>query len=262
MGNFRLLSLTLLLVVLVLLNSCSSDNPTDNNQEGDFTFLNTGNWWLYEKYIIDSLGNKTGNSTNDSTYTDGTESILGKTAFKIKTISPGAEDVVNYCYTEGEKYFMYSDFVNQVINKMLVNLPVQLPISLDSMWVKMADYNSNSWLVKIDTIPPTEIFPPITISGTFTVSGEKGTTKNMTIESKSYTAQEFKLIFKFKGIISILPSVEQEFTITIHSWFDRKVGILLQTYDESKFNLGAVGSYTFEGFEKKLLKYSVTVPFE
>ena len=258
MRTFKLLTLAFLSLSFVILNSCSSDNPTDNNQQGNFTFLNVGNWWIYDRYIIDSLGNQTGNSTTDSTFITGNETILSKTAFKMKTVTTGSEDVENYCYTEGEKFFMYSDFVNQVITTMLKNLPVQLPFSLDSMWVTIADYNSNTWLVKIDTIPTTEIVPGISINGTFTVSGEKGVTKNIDVNSKTFNAHEFKLIFKFEGYVSLAPTIKQTFTITVHSWFDKKVGILLQTYDESKFNLASFGSYKFEGFERKLLRYNVT----
>jgi len=257
MRTIKLLTLSLLSIVFVVLSSCSSDNPTDNNQQGDFTFLKIGNWWINENYIIDSLGNKTGNSTTDSTFIAETEVKLGKTSFKLKTKVTGGEDVENYCYTEGEKVFLFSDFINRTIKTMMKDLPVELPIALEDMWFKIADYNSNSWLINIDTIPPTEIISGVTINGTFTVSGEKGVSKNMNVNSKSFSAQEFKLIFKFEGYVSLAPSVKQTFTITIHSWFDKKVGILLQTYDESKFILPIMGTYTFEGFEKKLLRYNV-----
>ncbi|TAL70409.1 MAG: hypothetical protein EPN82_02015 [Bacteroidetes bacterium] len=254
----KLLILTFSSFIIALLSSCSSDNPTNNTQQGKFEFLFDGNWWVYERYYIDSLGNrKSGNSYSDSTFIEGTEDILGKTAFKMKTVTEGSEDMENYCYTQGEQFFMYSDFVNQVLSSMLKNLPVELPISLDSIWVKIADYNSNTWLVKIDTVPSTEIAPGVSINGTFTVSGEKGITKNITVNSKTFNAQEFKLIFKFEGYISALPTVKQTFTITVHSWFDKKVGILLQTYDESKFTTPLMGTYTFEGFEKSLLRYNV-----
>src|SRR3972149_4068188 len=134
MRTFKLLTLALLSIVFVVLCSCSSDNPTDDNQQGDFTFLKIGNWWINENYIIDSLGNKTGNSTTDSTFIAETEVKLGKTSFKLKTKVTG-----------------------------------------------------------------------VTINGTFTISAEKGITKSITVNSKSFTAQEFKLIFKFKGYLSIMP---------------------------------------------------------
>lgn len=257
MRIFKLLVFTFLSITIISMISCSSENPTDNTQQGDFTFLKIGNWWINENYIIDSLGNKTGNSTTDSTFIAETEVKLGKTSFKLKTKVPGGEDVENYCYTEGEIFYMHSDFINQVTKTMLKNLPAELPLTLEDMWVKVADYKSNLWLINKDTIPPTEIVTGVTINGTFTISGEKGITKSITVNSKSFTAQEFKLIFKFEGYVNLIPGVPQTFTITVHSWFDKKVGILLQTYDESRFAIGLFGNYTFEGYEKKIIRYNV-----
>ncbi|MBI5325582.1 MAG: hypothetical protein HZB41_10000 [Ignavibacteriae bacterium] len=255
MRNFKLLILILSSIIIVFLNSCSGDNPTNTGQQGNFTFLNVGDWWIYERYLIDSTGNISGNKTIDSTFITETETVMGKLAFKMKTVTVGSEDEENYCYTEGEKFFIHSDFVNRQIEKLLEKLPIQLPISLDDMWVKIADYTSNSWLVKIDTIPATEIVPGVTITGTFTINGEKGIYKNMTVNSKSLSAQEFKLIFVFDGFIN--QSVKQSFKITVHTWFDKKVGILLQTNDQSRFDIPLSGSYVFEGYERNLIRYNI-----
>ncbi len=260
MRTFKLLTLALLSIVFIVLSSCSSDNPTNNNPQGDFAFLNIGNWWIYERYVIDSAGNKSGDSYFDSTFVTETEVVLGRTgAFKVKTENEGIEDIEDYYYTEGEKCFIHSDFINHTLKIMLKEMYDKLPISLEDMWVKLADYNNDSWLVKVDSIPPTEIVTGVTINGTFTISAEKGITKSMTVSSKSFTAQEFKLIFKFEGYMSLAPTNKLTFAITVHSWFDKKVGILLQTYDESKFAVPLFGTYMFEGFEKKLLRYNVVV---
>ena len=258
MNKLKLLIAFFSPILFGFLSSCSSDNSTNNTQPENIEFLLTGNYWIYERYYIDSLGNKkSGNSYSDSTFIEGKEDILGKNAFKMKTVTEGTDDVENYCYSEGEKFYMHSDFINSTLKEMLKDLYEKLPISIEDMWFCIADYTNNSWLIKIDTIPTTEIVSGISINGTFTINGEKGITKNISVGTKSFNAQEFKLILKFEGYISLLPTTKQAFTIRIHTWFDKKTGILLQTYDESKFAIPGLVTYPFEGFERKLIRYNV-----
>jgi len=75
------------LLLLAFVSSTLFIGCFKENQESvvypDFAMLKVGNYWIYQYFDIDSLGNATATNTYDSCYVEKDTTINGKTYFKI-----------------------------------------------------------------------------------------------------------------------------------------------------------------------------------
>ncbi len=85
--DMRYILIALISASVVLLNSCKKDKDESaasvpSNAAADYTPFKTGNYWVYERYQIDSSGNATAKGVFDSTYVTGDTVINGNTYYK------------------------------------------------------------------------------------------------------------------------------------------------------------------------------------
>ena len=258
MIKFKLFFTLFLFAGTVMFISCSKDdnntNPPVDNNPVNFESLKVGNYWIFENYNIDSLGNKTGSAETDSTYASGTVQKLGKTAYMLLNYSSDGtlKDTV-YSYEEGKTYFTHSSLINKKIAGFLDGFPVN-PFDLGDIWMKVADYDQSSWDIMSQNLVDYPVYLGATINGTFSLKAAKGTTKTVTINSNALTLQEFILTFNFKGTITMVTG-EKQFSVVAHLWFDKKAGLLITTFDNTNFDLGVLGGFPFQGTEKKAIRY-------
>lgn len=79
--------LSMIVAMTFLSTSCkkeSTPEPVNNNVivYPDFSMLDTGNYWIYQRFLIDSIGNETPQSIYDSCYIEKDTLINGKTYYK------------------------------------------------------------------------------------------------------------------------------------------------------------------------------------
>ncbi len=75
-----------LFALLVTTWSCKKDDETITENPttyDEYACLKTGNYWIYQQFTVDSLGNATPSDTYDSCYIEKDTLINGKTYFKL-----------------------------------------------------------------------------------------------------------------------------------------------------------------------------------
>ena len=114
----------LMVLPFIILIGCSKEelaeqnNPTNNQFEG-FMPLAVGNYWVYETYIIDPMGNETLSGNLDSAYVSRDTSIAGNTYYivegstmptsRIGTIIRNKNNsIVNYDNSDGSDYVLFT----------------------------------------------------------------------------------------------------------------------------------------------------------
>ena len=145
----------LLLIFVAALTSCSDDpisNPNDNNNTilKDFFPNKAGNYWIYESYLLNDDNEKIVETVKiDSMVNTGTELKAEKTADVYRTYNELKEEIsVQHYYKEDStKLFIHSDYINFLINKNLGGFPIELPFKISDSWLKIVDYNQNTWKV-------------------------------------------------------------------------------------------------------------------
>ncbi len=113
-----------LFALLITTWSCKKDDETITEEPttyDDYACLKTGNYWIYQQFTVDSLGNATPTDTYDSCYIEKDTLINGKTYFKLVQpsylgIIPGRlylRDSLHYVVDQsGAKYFSSIDFTS------------------------------------------------------------------------------------------------------------------------------------------------------
>ncbi len=80
MKHFQVISLA---CTLFIASSCKKDKPVDLTYP-DYSMLNVGNYWVYERFMVDSLGNATSLNQFDSCYIEKDTLLSGNTYFKMR----------------------------------------------------------------------------------------------------------------------------------------------------------------------------------
>ena len=119
-----------LLLMTAIIYSCSKDNtsvpaPTPSINYPNYSHLKTGNYWVYEQFKVDSLGNATAQNIFDSCYIAGDTVVKGKKyAIFVKPYfeSPFLptitleRDSLHYIVNEnGERLFSSQDYSNNLM---------------------------------------------------------------------------------------------------------------------------------------------------
>jgi len=258
---YKIISLiSFCILTLMVITSCSdkSTNPTTTKT---YFPLKTGSWWTYENYSLDNTGKrKTETIYIDSIAVTGSTLKLEKNATVLTSFEKGVKTEDNYFYSDGQKYYAHSSFVQPDLSKTSFNFP----INLDDQWLVIADFNSTEWSLTTKQISNADFPVPglgtAKINGTLTIKGQMGTTKVMTIEGviNNATANEFKLIYSFSGKISIgiLP-FDLKFTVYAHNWYVENIGLVQSVTDPLKISIPNIYSVDIDGTEAYLLKANI-----
>jgi hypothetical protein len=157
---------TLWMLSGLLISSCIISCKKDDDDNGttpvaDYTPMAVGDYWIYEHYRVDSLGNATPLGTTDSTYIE-KDTVINSSVY-YKMISPGLpgenrvyllRDSSHYLVSHtGEILFSSQNFTD-TLNEYYIVLQVTAPDTVARVIKKMADRN-------VDVTTP---------AGTFTTS--------------------------------------------------------------------------------------------
>lgn len=125
--------LTAFAALMLFTYACKEDEETPDPDPvvyDDYAMLKTGNYWIYEQFTVDSLGNATPLGIYDSCYIEKDTLINGKTYYKmfrpsylgmpptILYLRDSLHYVVDYT---GMKYFSSSDF-SSVFNYSVISM--------------------------------------------------------------------------------------------------------------------------------------------
>lgn len=218
-----------------------------------------GNYWVYESFDLDSLGNKDLSSRIvDSTVISGTQNLFGKNSNIYSTYhNIGGSSEANY-YTENGKY--YATLANV--------MPEQMPIPIDfaDAWIVIADPDSSTWTIFAQTLNDVEMPLPGgggtgKLNGKFTIKGEKGVNQTVNTgegQTISVMAQEYKILYSYAGTITLggvpIP-LQLNFTVTNHQWYGENIGLILDRVDQTTISVSIFYTFTINGSESDLLRY-------
>jgi hypothetical protein len=88
---------TVLIITTILITSCSKDSNTSPGPAFDYTPMNVGNYWVYQRFDIDSAGNGTSTSVFDSVYIEKDTVTVAGTYYKMIAPDPfSSVPVVSY----------------------------------------------------------------------------------------------------------------------------------------------------------------------
>lgn len=249
-----LVSITFL---ITLITSCSDNSTQPNDSHKDFFPLSLNTHWIYDRYLLDDQGKPIEiTRVQDSLVITKTALLLNKNCFEVSSFDFQNQLLEkNYYYYEADAYYAYSDYINNLFKKVGKALSFDIPISLPNKWLKIANFNQETWQVAVDTIPDVEIMTGVTIGGIMTITGEKGTALKDTVLGKLTDLQQFTLRINFAGKIKsafINGDVPINFVIT--NYYAKDYGLFKTKNDKTNIDY-KIGTATIDASESKLIKY-------
>lgn len=243
--------------MVVVLWSCKDNTTNPPASTKNYYPMTVGNYWVYQDYETDSLGNIIQNKMSiDSTYISGQTTKLGKQAYVFVTTTNDTAPSENYFYKDAAKLYTFSNFINSDATSNFFNI--------SDRWVLLADDNGSQWTVfdtTVTNLPLDFGGNTVNMSGRLTFSGQKGgmTTviwgKN---KDKSLQAQEFITNVKFTGTVTVLVPFNITMTSAIHTYYADNIGPVKTKMDPFKISTDLpIGSQTMGGYETFMINYNV-----
>ena len=140
---------TVIIITAILATACSKDSNTSPGSSPDYTPMKVGNYWVYQRFDIDSAGNATSTSAYDSVYIE-KDTLTGNGTY-YKKVAPnpfGSDPEVTYLKDsltylvdiKGNILFSSSDFTT-VFSESIIPGPNNDTIAYITR--KMEDKNVN-----------------------------------------------------------------------------------------------------------------------
>jgi hypothetical protein len=183
----RLHTITGFIFVIVLSSACKKEKdeipsetptPTPTTYE-NYTNLKVGNYWIYQEYSVDSLGNGSATSFFDSCYVEKDTIVNGNTYHKMVKLSSGGwpeietlllRDSLSYTVNQkGKVYFSSADFTS-VFNRnyMMASTSDTLCVYSSKMINLLENTNVPAGVFSTLEFRTTyKMFPPYTYGGTY-----------------------------------------------------------------------------------------------
>ena len=134
------ITLPFLVISCVSLLICSCEKPDDDNDQvtpvplvyENYSQLKVGNYWIYQRFEVDSLGNGIPTSVYDSCYVEKDTLINNQVYFKVFRPQPASANL-SYLYlrdslhytvsSSGEIVFSSLDFITIFADYYFINVP-------------------------------------------------------------------------------------------------------------------------------------------
>ena len=209
-----------------------------------------GSWWIYDRYLVDTLSQRTSTKFNDSTTVIAQTVKDGKNAnmsITYERVSRLPLDSVYQLYDNG-KFYYYSNLVR--------GLPEQ--------WLVGFDGSASTWEVGRQTLTNVELAPGYPLSGTLVSTGKVlSTTETMNINGQQIPVIKVQVTLNFNGsvIYSGFP-LPTTFTQTTNIWYAKGVGIAYEIEGPIKISVTGIMDFTvtqdmYPLFENTLIKYMI-----
>ncbi len=261
----NLILLMAIIMTVISLPSCSEDNPAESSSDITNYFpLILNSWWKYENHVLDSATSQPiGDAEYDSmAVTNNAAEKLGKTVTEFTTwdlVDSNAQaPVMDYFYMEGDKLYAFSSLIARQLD-LGSSLPI--PISIDEMWVKIADPGASSWQIFQQELTkiPIDIGIPVSFTGTFTISGNKKELITTEIAGNNVKTQRYEILFVIKGVVDtgILGNKDLIVEARYSVWFAEGVGIVRSELRPFKVVIPGLYEIPFEGTQSVLTDHLV-----
>lgn len=229
--------------------ACKSGTTNPSTTTPDYMPMSEGNYWVYERYQLDSTGNRTGNAAYDSSVVGAAIQLGGRTATPIYTYSSdGGSDTTYYSKDAEGNLWMYFTVDIGDIASGVANVP-----SIPARWVKVVSVGTeSSWTVLDTTITNVQVEGlPTPINVTVKVTISKAGTESITVGGKTYTAQKFTWNTQ---LTPSLPIFTANYTAT--DWAVSGVGYAKHT-DRIELAVPLIGMNIVNGNESTLIRFLV-----
>ncbi|MBI5325581.1 MAG: hypothetical protein HZB41_09995 [Ignavibacteriae bacterium] len=245
----------ILIIITLILNSCSGDNPSGSNGS---TLLptSTGTYWVYLDYSLDSNGNRTNaNPTIDSTIVTGPITLHDTSGTIFVSFSIDSNGISNgdttYYHTNNKKVFAFSNYFTNLIGGLAI--AIDLPIS--EQWIKLVDGEDEDWKVIEQEIPETDI-SGIKIKGNVTILGSKNGTEVINAESRNFNTTKFTLKLIFTGSVTIFSTtLPLNLERKTYLYFADNVGLIRSVIEPMKLDL--LPNMSLPGEEMILIRHHI-----
>jgi hypothetical protein len=260
MKNFsKFLTIALFAMALALSSCNNSTNTTTTPVEKNyFPMAGFNDYWIYEKYQLDTTSQKnvfkiSGSSTIDSISISNLAALmLNQTCAEFTTYnSANQQTIKDYFYsdvTNGQQLFCLSDYV---LPTEIRNSPIALPISIPSRWVLLADNASasNTWTLFDTTLSNVSYTIPnygsATINGDYKITGVRGNETSIEVDSslvpKYYTAKEFDVIHTFTGSVTYSGiTFNFPYSATLRYWYADGIGLVKYQLDPISISVNII----------------------
>lgn len=250
--------LTILLSASLITISCSDDKTTGPSDTKNYFPQSIGSWWVFDNYELDQSGNRIEESiAEDSVAITGKEVILGKETYIYSDFYLGNEFDKTNRFVENNSYWVH----NSLIEPDLGDLGIEFPLDFTDDWVKIADPSMTNWSILTQEIKDLVIEIEgitVTINGNVAIFVDKGSTKNITVDSKSISSQEFVVNYKFTGTFTAVIPIPQtlNFTVKTHFWFGEDAGLISGITDPVSIDL-VVEKVEINGSETIAKRFSI-----
>jgi len=210
-----------------------------------------GNYWIYERFTIDSNNNELSASRQvDSLVIKYTPKILGYVAIGLQTYRGGARvNDTSYYSQIGPILYQY---------RSPINFPL---IQLPRRWVKIADFVSGGWSVFDTTLNNASISGlPFTVTGTIQANAVRTPNEQITVSGNQFTSQKVVIstIYNITLNQQFLP-IPITFNTTSREtiWFVDKIGIVKSEVTSARIAIPIIGNIGIDGSRRNLLRYNV-----
>jgi len=211
-----------------------------------------GNYWVYERFTIDSNNNELiASRQEDSLVIKYTPKILGYDAIGLQTYRAGARvNDTSYYSQIGPILYQY---------RYPINFPL---IQFPRRWMKIADFVGGGWSVFDTTLNNASAAGlPFRISGTIQATATRTPNEQVSVNGNQYTSQKVVISTVYNITLNqqLLP-IPITFNTTSREsiWFVDKIGIVKSEVTSAKIAIPILGSFGIDGNRRNLLRYNVT----
>ena len=250
--------------------SCSNNNSNPVNPTTSNYFpLHTGNYWIYEKYTLDSANNQITTSLKiDSVYcTSISQDLINDSVQSVYTFSHYSSGMID----PEQKFYISNDKIYQKyqivpgIDLSALGINVNEYLNID--WLLLIDQKNASWVsYPSKTIElPSINFPTVgdvNITLTLEFVGESKGIGTYVLNNKTISTKDYELDWNVSGTAKI-PTLGNiaipipVFTLkTVYKLADQ-IGIVSIKTDSKTVSIAGLTSFQFPGSEQNLIRYQI-----
>lgn len=262
------------LLILTILVACSERNPNSPyiNDDGENTNTatskaryfpdNIGSFWVYETFELDSMNQVMKQSLSyDSVIV---ESGIVKANRKSKLFTNYRKTTGNY-QKNGENYYAFDGkkllTLQIYLNKFFQGIPFSFINFSANDWITIVNPDDDLWRVyrmKLDntTIPN---LPFGTMNGKVDVLASWEGKKNINIDGRSLSADEYLITFEFDGDIAVpfINTIHISVTRELYQYYANDIGLVYESMSSSALSIPLLGNINLPGYQSKLIRYNI-----
>ncbi len=231
MNNLKRIAVVAILALSWTMIGCSDSSTTGPTTVKNYLPLSSGSYWIYNRQTIDTATHDFSGPVHvDSAYVMDSVSYHDKGTFRVVYVQldSNRRDTTYLSKGTNGEIYTYLDFNVAQLKALAPTLVAP------ATWVKVKGSSSESSWTSVDTTIANIPFTipglgPVTLTLKFKVSGATGTTKDITVAGKSYTATEYVLTFSITDTGGLASYTQKQ-----HFWFVENVGIVQSRTDDAQ----------------------------